>query len=87
MIDLYPKPSWDFVYGLASSNDGVGLFSLARYDDIFYETWTQGKDVVRNNPDGSLDYSVFENPILRLDGSSFQVCSKLLFRACKVFFS
>ncbi|XP_076823221.1 archaemetzincin-2-like isoform X1 [Clavelina lepadiformis] len=84
MIDLYPKPSWDFVYGLASSNDGVGLFSLARYDDIFYETWTQGKDVVRNNSDGSLDYSVFGNPILRLDGSSFQVCSKLLFRACKV---
>lgn len=32
MEDLYPAPSWNFVFGQASIRDGVGLFSFARYD-------------------------------------------------------
>jgi archaemetzincin len=32
MEDLYPAPSWNFVFGQASIRDGVGVFSFARYD-------------------------------------------------------
>jgi archaemetzincin len=35
-IDLYPNPSWNFVFGLANLRQRVGVFSLARYDDDFY---------------------------------------------------
>lgn len=37
MIDLYPKESWNFVFGQANSATGVGLFSFARYNPLFYE--------------------------------------------------
>lgn len=37
MIDLYPKESWNFVFGQANSSTGVGVFSFARYDPLFYE--------------------------------------------------
>lgn len=30
--DLYPKPSWNFVFGLATYSDGIGITSIARYD-------------------------------------------------------
>jgi archaemetzincin len=33
--DLYPDPSWNFVFGQASLNTGVGVFSLARMDPAF----------------------------------------------------
>ncbi len=36
MEDLYPDPSWNFVFGQASPQDGVGVFSFARYDPVFY---------------------------------------------------
>jgi archaemetzincin len=36
MEDLYPAPSWNFVFGQASHQDGVGVFSFARYDPVFY---------------------------------------------------
>lgn len=36
MQDLYPDPSWNFVFGQASLKERVGIFSLARYDDAFY---------------------------------------------------
>jgi len=36
MADLYPHPSWNFVFGQASSRDRVGVFSFARYDPTFY---------------------------------------------------
>lgn len=36
MIDLYPKDTWNFVFGLASLTYGVGVFSFARYIDSFY---------------------------------------------------
>lgn len=31
MTDLYPRPSWNFVFGMASLRDRVGVFSFARY--------------------------------------------------------
>jgi archaemetzincin len=36
MEDLYPHPSWNFVFGQASLRDRVGVFSFARYDPKFY---------------------------------------------------
>ncbi len=36
MEDLYPGSSWNFVFGQASPQDRVGVFSFARYDPVFY---------------------------------------------------
>ncbi len=36
MEDLYPNPSWNFVFGEASILEKVGVFSFARYDPAFY---------------------------------------------------
>jgi archaemetzincin len=36
MEDLYPDPSWNFVFGQASLQDRVGVYSFARYDPAFY---------------------------------------------------
>ena len=33
MTDLYPKPEWNFVFGMASLKHRVGVFSFARYID------------------------------------------------------
>ncbi|XP_010775488.1 archaemetzincin-2 [Notothenia coriiceps] len=38
MIDLYPKDSWNFVFGQASLSNGMGVFSFSRYDDSFYSS-------------------------------------------------
>lgn len=35
MQDLYPDPSWNFVFGQATLTDRVGVFSFARYDPAF----------------------------------------------------
>ena len=35
LTDLYPKESWNFVFGQASLKDRVGVFSLARYFETF----------------------------------------------------
>ena len=43
MEDLYPHPSWNFVFGQASFQDRVGVFSFARYDPAFYGE-ARGKD-------------------------------------------
>jgi len=43
MEDLYPDPSWNFVFGQASLRDRVGVFSFARYDPRFYGE-ERGKD-------------------------------------------
>ncbi len=32
MIDLYPDPSWNFVFGQAALRDRVGVYSFARYE-------------------------------------------------------
>jgi archaemetzincin len=36
MEDLYPRPSWNFVFGLANTSQRVGVFSFIRYiyDDL-----------------------------------------------------
>ncbi|KAL5256559.1 hypothetical protein ACHWQZ_G011716 [Mnemiopsis leidyi] len=47
MLDLYPKESWNFVFGLASLTYGVGVFSFARYTDTFYRT-PPNKDTTDN---------------------------------------
>jgi archaemetzincin len=36
MEDLYPEPSWNFVFGQASTHERVGVYSFARYDPAFY---------------------------------------------------
>jgi archaemetzincin len=36
MDDLYPDPSWNFVFGQASFRDRVGVFSFARYNPSFH---------------------------------------------------
>lgn len=36
MEDLYPQPSWNYVFGQASLEDRVGIHSLARYDPAFW---------------------------------------------------
>jgi archaemetzincin len=36
MVDLYPDPRWNFVFGQALLQDCVGVFSFARYDPVFY---------------------------------------------------
>ena len=43
MDDLYPDPSWNFVFGQASPRERVGVFSFARYDPMFYGE-IRGKD-------------------------------------------
>jgi archaemetzincin len=36
MEDLYPHPSWNFVFGQAFLRERVGVFGFARYDPAFY---------------------------------------------------
>lgn len=36
MVDLYPDPRWNFVFGQASLRDRIGVYSFARYDPEFY---------------------------------------------------
>lgn len=43
MEDLYPEPSWNFVFGQASVSERVGVYSFARYDPAFYGE-KRGKD-------------------------------------------
>jgi len=31
MMDLYPDPNWNFVFGQASLRDRVGVYSFTRY--------------------------------------------------------
>lgn len=34
--DLYPQEDWSFVFGVARFSDRVGVYSLARYDPVFF---------------------------------------------------
>jgi archaemetzincin len=36
MEDLYPDPEWNFVFGYASYEQRVGVFSFVRFDQSFY---------------------------------------------------
>ncbi len=48
MTDLYPEPSWNFVFGQASLEERVGVFSYARYDPAFWgdERGERYRDVI-----------------------------------------
>ncbi len=47
MEDLYPEPSWNFVFGQASLRERVGVYSFARYDPAFYgEARTAGNQML-----------------------------------------
>ncbi len=37
MTDLYPDPLWNFVFGYATYQERVGIFSFARYSPTFYD--------------------------------------------------
>lgn len=60
MIDLYPRDSWNFVFGQASLTEGVGIFSFARYGTDFHSSHFKGK-VKKLERKSSSDYSVFDD--------------------------
>lgn len=35
-VDLYPSEDWSYVFGIARPDQGVGVFSFARYDPQFF---------------------------------------------------
>ncbi|XP_061611888.1 arylsulfatase G-like isoform X2 [Phyllopteryx taeniolatus] len=76
MIDLYPKDSWNFVFGQASLNRGIGVFSFARYDDSFYSKSYAGRLKKQHQPKQG-DYSVFDGQYTP------PITSTLLLRSCK----
>uniref|UniRef100_F7FPH8 Archaemetzincin-2 n=1 Tax=Callithrix jacchus TaxID=9483 RepID=F7FPH8_CALJA len=76
MIDLYPRDSWNFVFGQASLTDGVGIFSFARYGSDFYSLRCEGK-VKKLKKTSSSDYSIFDNYYIP------EITSVLLLRSCK----
>lgn len=76
MIDLYPKDSWNFVFGQASLSMGMGVFSFARYDDNFYSRNYAGCLKKRLQPKQG-DYSVFDGYYTP------PISSMLLLRSCK----
>ena len=42
MTDLYPDPTWNFVFGQANYANQVGVFSFARYHPDFYGVKVEG---------------------------------------------
>uniref|UniRef100_A0A8C8ZSI3 Archaemetzincin-2 n=1 Tax=Prolemur simus TaxID=1328070 RepID=A0A8C8ZSI3_PROSS len=76
MIDLYPRDSWNFVFGQASLTDGVGIFSFARYGSDFYSLHYEGK-LKKLQKTSSSDYSIFDNYYIP------EITSVLLLRSCK----
>uniref|UniRef100_A0A3P8UBK5 Archaemetzincin-2 n=1 Tax=Cynoglossus semilaevis TaxID=244447 RepID=A0A3P8UBK5_CYNSE len=76
MIDLYPKESWNFVFGQASLSMGMGVFSFARYDNHFYSRNYTGRLSKSLQPKKG-DYSVFDGYYTP------PICSSLLLRSCK----
>ncbi|XP_028991206.1 archaemetzincin-2 isoform X2 [Betta splendens] len=76
MIDLYPKDSWNFVFGQASLNRGIGVFSFARYDDNFYSRNYAGRLQTQLQPKPG-HYSVFDGYYTP------PITSTLLLRSCK----
>ena len=56
MIDLYPRPEWNFVFGQANIPNRTGIFSFARYchgfDDIDY---LNIKSFMKNTPKSKIN--------------------------------
>lgn len=76
MIDLYPRESWNFVFGQASLTEGVGIFSFARYGEDFHGFRFKGQ-VKKSKPASASDYSIFDNYYYP------EITSLLLQRSCK----
>ncbi|XP_048870004.1 archaemetzincin-2 isoform X2 [Brienomyrus brachyistius] len=76
MIDLYPKDSWNFVFGQASLTGGMGVFSFARYDDNFYSIGYKGR-LQKGKRLRQGDYTVFAGYYTP------PITSTLLLRSCK----
>ncbi|XP_006273060.2 archaemetzincin-2 isoform X1 [Alligator mississippiensis] len=76
MIDLYPKESWNFVFGQASLTEGMGIFSFARYDSDFYSASYKGR-LKSGKKYPVADYSVFSGYYTPA------ITSLLLLRSCK----
>ncbi|MBN3300597.1 AMZ2 protein, partial [Amia calva] len=76
MIDLYPRDSWNFVFGQASLTEGMGIFSFARYDDNFYSRSYKGR-LWKGCKLSPGDYSVFSGYYIP------PITSSLLLRSCK----
>ncbi|XP_061160559.1 arylsulfatase G-like isoform X1 [Syngnathus typhle] len=76
MIDLYPRDSWNFVFGQASLHKGIGVFSFARYDDNFYSKNYSGR-VKKQCQVKQGDYSAFDGHYTP------PITSTLLLRSCK----
>jgi archaemetzincin len=47
MEDLYPEPTWNYVFGQASLVERVGVYSFARYDPVFHGGVRERNQVVR----------------------------------------
>jgi archaemetzincin len=58
--DLYPDPSWNFVFGQASPGSGVGVFSFARYHPEF-----PGSEVARSGEGAPTDAAERGRLVLR----------------------
>lgn len=76
MIDLYPRDSWNFVFGQASLTEGVGIFSFARYSSDFYSSHYEGT-VKKLKKKTSNDYAIFDDYFIP------EITSILLLRSCK----
>jgi predicted Zn-dependent protease len=35
MAEIYPSPQWNFIYGSASINEEIGIYSFARLHPLF----------------------------------------------------
>uniref|UniRef100_A0A2K6QQN5 Archaemetzincin-2 n=1 Tax=Rhinopithecus roxellana TaxID=61622 RepID=A0A2K6QQN5_RHIRO len=83
VIDLYPRDSWNFVFGQASARwysffwHCVGIFSFARYGSDFYSMRYEGK-VKKLKKTSSSDSSIFDNYYIP------EITSVLLLRSCKL---
>jgi len=62
MIDLYPDPRWNFVFGQASLRERVGVYSFARYDPAFY---AHGAAIERPTDEETDDETDREHLVLR----------------------
>jgi archaemetzincin len=46
MHDIYPKPSWNFVFGIALYSARTGVFSFKRHDPSFWGIYAENLPLV-----------------------------------------
>jgi len=69
MLDLYPSPKWNFVFGEAQLLKSVGVFSFIRYNPQFYKIHEKSQMI-----------GFFPDSNVELD----EDCTMLTRRSCKV---